>query len=335
MNWPEVSIIIPTLNSERTLGICLESISRLSYKGKIEVIVADGGSKDTSLTIAKKFRARIVTNLLKTAESGKAVGFKHSNGEVIAFIDSDNVITDRLWIEKMVSPLMSDKEIIASEPLYFTYRKKDHWLTRYFSLIGMGDPLNLFLGNYDRFSFITNRWTGLNINYKNEKDYYKVTLKKEIPTIGANGFLIRRSVLKKYKIKDYLFDVDVIRYLANIEPVIIAKVKIGIVHLFVGNISTYIRKIRRKLRDYLYFNEQGIRSDVQGLDLYFGVAKFTLATIFIIPLIVQAVTGYLRKKDLAWFFHPLACWITLITYTLEFTSFLVFKGNFSRDKWGQ
>ena len=53
---PSISIVIPTYNSERTLSLCLGSIAEQDYpREKIEIIIADGGSKDRTLEIAEKF----------------------------------------------------------------------------------------------------------------------------------------------------------------------------------------------------------------------------------------------------------------------------------------
>ncbi|MBI4743984.1 MAG: glycosyltransferase [Actinobacteria bacterium] len=53
---PTINIIIPTLNSAKTLGDCLKSIAVQDYpKDKIEVIVADAGSTDGTLDIVNKF----------------------------------------------------------------------------------------------------------------------------------------------------------------------------------------------------------------------------------------------------------------------------------------
>ncbi len=87
MTLPKVSIVIPTYNSQRTLGMCLESIKNQDYpKNKIEIIIADAGSSDKTREVAKKYK--IVDNLLKTGEAGKAAGIKHAAGE----IDSDNIL---------------------------------------------------------------------------------------------------------------------------------------------------------------------------------------------------------------------------------------------------
>jgi glycosyltransferase involved in cell wall biosynthesis len=79
MEYPFISVVIPTYNSEKTLEMCLESIANQDYpKDKIEIIIADGGSIDRTLEIARRYTDKIFNNPLKTGEAGKAVGVKKS-----------------------------------------------------------------------------------------------------------------------------------------------------------------------------------------------------------------------------------------------------------------
>lgn len=333
---PKVSIVMPTLNSQRTIEESLRSIATQNYAGKIEIIVADGGSSDKTLEIVKKYSARIIKNHLKTGEAGKAAGAKAASGKIIAFVDSDNILPNKNWVKDLITPFMEDKEIIASEPLCFTYRESDHWLTRYFSLIGMGDPLNLFIGNYDRYSYISDKWTELPIKYEDKKKYFVLYLDHQIPTIGANGFVILKNALTKYPIKDYLFDIDILHFMAKEHPIKVAKVKTGIVHLFTGDTYTFIRKQRRRVRDFLYFQTVDFRAkQYDNIGFYLGVIKFLVSTILIFPLIYQMLVGYSRKKDLAWLYHPVACWVTLLVYVFETIRGMFIRQQYDRKGWKQ
>ena len=55
---PLVSINIPTYNSQKTLGETLASIKKQTYPN-IEIIVADGYSRDRSVAIAKSYGAKV------------------------------------------------------------------------------------------------------------------------------------------------------------------------------------------------------------------------------------------------------------------------------------
>ncbi len=105
MNKPKVSVVIPTYNSERTLQDCLESIKHQDYPD-VEIIIADDGSTDSTLEIARKYTNNIYQNPLKTGEAGKAVGVKWARGEIIALIDSDNILPTRDWLTRMTAPLL-------------------------------------------------------------------------------------------------------------------------------------------------------------------------------------------------------------------------------------
>lgn len=320
-----ISIVIPTLNSAKTLKQCMESIAGQDYpKDKIEVIVADGGSTDGTLEIISEFSVAsnsniyIVPNPLKTGEAGKAAGLKHAKNDIIAFIDSDNILPDKDWLKRMVEPF-EDPEITASEPIEYTYRATDGYITRYCALLGMNDPLCLFLGNYDRYCTLTGQWTEVPHKEKDRGGYLKIELdKSHLPTIGANGFLIRRSVLEKCDIGDYLFDIDIIYELISRSNstggICFAKVKTGIVHIFSGNIKTFARKQRRRVRDYLYYNKLGVRKYPWKSVSKTKLLKFILSCLTLAPLLIQGIRGYRKRPDRAWFFHPLACWVTLWEY---------------------
>ncbi len=334
----DVSFIIPTFNSEKTLHECLRSIRFQSYpEDKYEIIISDAGSTDNTIKIAKKFKAnKIVKNPLKTAEAGKAVAVKHAKGKIIALVDSDNILPTRNWLIKMLEPF-EDKEIAGTEPLYYTYRESDAFITRYSALIGANDPLCIYLGNYDRYSFLTNKWTEMPIDIKDKEDYLKIELnERKIPTIGANGFLFRRELLKDCSIKDYFFDIDVVWELVKSGHAKFAKVKIGIVHIFSGNIRTFIKKQKRRVKDFLYYNKIKLRKYPWGSLSKLRLLKFVLYNVLVIPLLVQSLIGYIRKRDKVWLFHPVACWITLFVYSFSlFKSFFVHSKIEDRTRWSQ
>jgi glycosyltransferase involved in cell wall biosynthesis len=59
---PELSVVMPCLNEADTLGTCLEKAFRSIKQAGIdaEVIVADNGSTDGSIEIARKAGARVI-----------------------------------------------------------------------------------------------------------------------------------------------------------------------------------------------------------------------------------------------------------------------------------
>jgi len=335
-NLPSISVIIPTLNAARVLEESLFSITSQDYpQDKVEIIIADAGSTDETVEIAKKFGAYVVSNPRKTGEAGKAEALKAAKNEIIALIDSDNILPQTDWFRRMVEPF-SEPEIIGSEPIKYTWRKKDSYITRYSALMGMNDPLCMFLGNYDRYNFITKKWTGLPVEVEDKGNYLKLKLNQIIfPTMGANGFLVRKSELLKYFAGHYLFDIDIIYDLVKDPHARFAKVKIGIVHLFCQDTKTFLKKQLRRIRDYQYFSKEGLRKYPWHALSKFGLLKFIFYCLLVFPLFGQALIGFLRFPDPAWLFHPLACEVTFLTYSFGKIEGLIKTREQSREGWKQ
>ncbi len=321
---PRVSFVIPTLNSAATLAVCLEAIGSQDYpREKTEVVVADAGSSDETLKIVEHFRSahgdiktRVVANPLKTGEAGKAAALRQAMGDVVAFVDSDNILEDTGWLRRMVTPF-DDAEVIAAEPIRYTYRRKDPWITRYCALMGMNDPLCYFLGNFDRTNILSSRWTCMPYKVLRETDdYLKVALDPaRLPTIGANGFLIRREAMAPWQDEEYLFDIDILAaLLAGNARAAVAKVKVGIVHLYCATVGDFWRKQRRRVADYRYFSgtrrrRYGWEDQNRG-----GMVYFCLSCGIVLPLLLQALRGWWRSRDRCMAGHPVLCLATCLAY---------------------
>lgn len=339
-----LTIVTPMLNSMRTLDEYMKAIQMQTYNHSlIDIIVPDGGSKDGTIDRLNYYNdtydipIQICDNPLVTAEAGKAVGVRIAKGEIILLLDSDNIIPEYNWIERMMAPFEED-EIVATEPISFTWRKEDPALTRYFALMGLGDPLCMFTGNYDRYNYITNKWTTVERDEEDKGDYLSVKFRADmIPTIGANGFFIRKKELVENFYGDYLFDIDVLWELFLKNPALkVAKVKTGIVHLFCPNIKTFIRKQNRRIMDYLFFSDSKGRKYPWSKVGKGKITVFGLCTVTTIPLIIQLLMGNSRKSDIAaWIYHIPTCWVTLLVYGFGVIKGLFKKEQASRDGWKQ
>ena len=95
-----VSIIMPIYNSADTLAESVDSVVAQDYK-LWELIIVDDHSSDNSLEMAEEYSRTdpriVVIRTEKNVGSGGArnAGISHSKGELIAFLDSDD-----LWLSK-------------------------------------------------------------------------------------------------------------------------------------------------------------------------------------------------------------------------------------------
>jgi len=285
---------------------------------KIELIVPEACSSDDTVAIAKAFGAMVVTNRLVTGEAGKALGARIAQGEYILFIDSDNVLTSRDWLVKMLKPLLVDSSIVASEALYYGWDRSEPWIIRYCALMGADDPLSVYLGFYGRFSLLKQRWSDIRLDLEERGSYLVTTLRDDIlPTMGANGFLIRADVLRLVNDSSYLFDVDLAHKLVRLGYKRIARVKVSVTHLYAFSFTQYIRKAYRRIRDYYLFRKLGVRLYEWHHFDRLKLAKLLLGVALLFPLFKDAVRGYRRKPDTAWFLNWPLCFFTIVVYGIK------------------
>lgn len=108
MSQPLVSVVVPTKNSSKFLGECLESIKNQSYQN-IEIIVVDNNSTDDTKEIARKYTEKVF-NKGPERSAQRNYGVKRSQGEYIAIIDSDMRLSEMV-IENCVKNISEDLSV--------------------------------------------------------------------------------------------------------------------------------------------------------------------------------------------------------------------------------
>ena len=96
---PLLSIVIPTLQAERTLGATLDSCSSASLE--TQIIVSDGGSSDATRSLAQQHDVIIVDS-----EPGRgsqlATGAAMASGDWLLFLHADSVLASG-WDKSVVN----------------------------------------------------------------------------------------------------------------------------------------------------------------------------------------------------------------------------------------
>lgn len=102
----KVSIIVPLYNMAELVGKCLDSLLAQTYQN-IEIVVVDDGSQDESGKIADQYaeqdqRFKVIHHdVNKGIACGFITGINNSTGKYVAFVDSDNFISE-IMIERLV-----------------------------------------------------------------------------------------------------------------------------------------------------------------------------------------------------------------------------------------
>lgn len=102
MKVPLLSVVIPTCNSANDLADCLLSIRKQDYpQDRIEIIVVDCFSKDSTSQVAKRFGARVLFSKCGPLGARK-IGFEMSLGDLILFLDSDQMLKTQDCLKRAV-----------------------------------------------------------------------------------------------------------------------------------------------------------------------------------------------------------------------------------------
>ncbi len=88
IDYKTVSLIIPALNEEKSIASVLQAIPKHLVG---EIIVADNGSTDQTVEIARQGGARVVTEKVKGYGAACLAGIStiSENCEIVAFVDAD------------------------------------------------------------------------------------------------------------------------------------------------------------------------------------------------------------------------------------------------------
>ena len=112
----KVSVIIPVYNVEKYIELCLSTVLNQSYMN-IEVILIDDGSLDQSAHITEYLllqdsRVKVIHQTNQGAAYAKNIGLDCVTGDYVAFLDSDDTVSDN-WLEKMIFALENNESDIS------------------------------------------------------------------------------------------------------------------------------------------------------------------------------------------------------------------------------
>lgn len=243
-----------------------------------------------------------------TSESAKAIGIRRAQGDIVCILASDNYLDDK-YLTHRAMYLLDTFPIQGCYPGYYSRVPKDSLLNRYFALIGGNDPLAIGLGKADR----------LPLDKYEETEI--LSFDREVPTLGDNGFFVRREDILKADLYHY-YHIDVCEDLRRQGLHQYARISSSIWHR-TGECSilSFFRRRARFGTQHAFNPDRRWHlvgpKDIPRL-LWFIVSSTTL----VIPLI-RAIRGYTKVKDVAWFLHPVMSILTVLTYGIVVISLVI------------
>ena len=110
---PTVSIVMPCLNEEETVGTCVEkAMNWLARTGTVgEVVVVDNGSTDRSAEIASAAGARVIHERRRGYGQAYLRGFSEARGDYIVMGDADDTY-DFSNLDPLLAPLANGADMV-------------------------------------------------------------------------------------------------------------------------------------------------------------------------------------------------------------------------------
>jgi glycosyltransferase involved in cell wall biosynthesis len=320
---PSLTIIIVAKNAYNYLKESLRYIDSQEYPKKlIEVLIIDGGSTDNTYELVESYGYKFIDGgYSENQEARRYVALGHAKNDIIVWLDSDNYIIDKYWLNDMVSPFIEYDNIDCTYTKWYSYTENMSALNKYYALIGGGDPIAYYLNKNDRLPLFNDSLPYYINQIKDRGSYHIVSFTNEndLPALGCNGFLIRRSVLNliKYENPNEYFHTDVLVDIMQKKNLIMGIVKNSIVH----NTGDTIRHSIFKRISYMKLHSQELSqlrkykvfSFAKKKDIFKGFIIFIRISTLIEPLVVSIIKS-IKYRNVYWMLHPFMSFITMFSY---------------------
>jgi len=136
-SWPEIAVVVPTLNEEELILNKLKDLRRTDYpEGRIEFVVIDGGSRDRTVSLVeeeidKGMRVRLVRlNGVRKKIEQVNHALEHLAQEILVFTDADSRL-EPACIRRLVGLLSGDSRLAIAGAAVFPesglIEERIHW----------------------------------------------------------------------------------------------------------------------------------------------------------------------------------------------------------------
>lgn len=310
-----VSFIIPVRNGASRLPSLLNSIRMQTYPQElVDIVVVDDDSTDATSAVAKSYGCRVITHCSRDCERGKAIGLEAALHDVVVFIDDDNILLGDDWL-RVALRLVQSSSNVAAQPARFAYYRHDTAANRYQSIFGGTDPIVSYLGRRDRLYCWSKNWNLAGTVIAEDDDAWIVKISPfAVPTLGAQGFVARKSLLTKTVCSPLYFHIDVCAALVDMGLERFAMLKRPIVHNHCTGFGQMLGKMRRNFHRFL--RDERNRTYRYDVPLIKKVRAGLIVATGVIPT-VTAVRAFLATKDPVSFMHPIVCMATVTLYAYE------------------
>ena len=318
MNYPLVSIMIATFNSEKVLPRTLEAIRAQTYpQDKLEILAIDGGSTDSTLEIAKKANCKIIDNPKTEPTYAKWLGFSKCTGKYLITIDHDEVMEnkDSILLKVKAAEEHSECKVVMCSG----YKRPQDYpaLNQYLS--DFGDPFSLFMYNCPKdFQFwlpFLKKYFTIEVDNENYSLILFGGKRVILVELDCLGTMLEvpyfRNIVNNSKDPENTFSMLFYIMLEKGDTSVIVIKNDPLVHYSVDSLKAYLPKLKWRICNNIHFPEQG-KVGFTGRQQYQKISQnkkylfIPYSLTIIIPFLYSLVLSIQRKNPI-YLMHPVLC----------------------------
>ncbi len=114
--YGNISIVVLNYNNKKVIFKCVDTLLLNNERYNYQIVIVDNNSTDGSYEILKENysdKITLVRNSKNGCSSGRNLGVENSKGKYIVFLDSDEWITNKYWLDNYIE-LMQENDKIGS-----------------------------------------------------------------------------------------------------------------------------------------------------------------------------------------------------------------------------
>lgn len=112
--YGQVSVVVLNYNNKKVITNCVDTLLKFNDRYNYQVVVVDNMSTDGSFEILQERYGNNITlvrNSKNGCSSGRNLGVKNSKGKYIVFLDSDEWILNKYWLDVYLSLMLNNSDI--------------------------------------------------------------------------------------------------------------------------------------------------------------------------------------------------------------------------------
>lgn len=307
MNNIVISVIMPTLNSARTIEESLRSIRNQYFdQNKVEILVIDGGSTDETIDIANRYDCSILKNERKLPEFAKQIGFENARGEWAIFLDSDEMITNMNSFSRRIKFLEGCPKVKNLVSTGLRCQPGETGINRYANYVG--DPFSNFVYRFNGYD----RMESMKAQYPAKEGkggvVYSFKRASHFPLYDALGNMFNLAVARELYEKNNKPENFVANIFINmVEETGYAAMLYNdyIIHKPGMDAQVYQRKMIWRIKNNLFKTEGVGFASRTSKCKYLKKRKFLyiLYSLSILPIVYDAFKLSIKNKDLYFLSH--------------------------------